>query len=229
MLCNSSRNGYFCKILVMPSSKNKCWCKVYVETVFKKNRIAELKNASLIALWQFLILFLILNLKSSTLKLRVQKSHAGFWDCNPIACVDPWTVAKALRWLCQQHTQAFQIYSTLKDLFLLRLGCSIPSKEVAFIDWGFAGRSVWICVLVAWLCRPISAITTGNDWLFSLKSQQSFSLFLLSLENPPPFQSTPHTFTHVNTNPCTLLMLCTRPLLPCHQMPVRMQNKYLLA
>lgn len=50
--------------------------------------------------------------------------------------VDPEVVALALRWFCQQHTKAFQIYSASKDLFLLLLGCAIPSKEVVFIGRG---------------------------------------------------------------------------------------------
>lgn len=74
-------------------------------------------------------------------------------DC---VSVDPRAVAKALRWFRQQHTKAFQIYLSSKDLFLL-FGSTIPSKEVLFIGcFFFAGRNVWLSlfVLVAWTCRP---------------------------------------------------------------------------
>lgn len=139
--------------------------------------------------------------------------------------VDPRPVAKALRWFRHHHTKAFQIYSASKDLFLLLLGSAIPSKEVVFIGRAFAHRNVWlsVCVLVAWTCRPISAITTGNDQPFALKSQQSFSLFPLSPETrggrpaPPPYRPALHS---LSVAPHSEL---------CHQMPVRMQNKRLLA
>lgn len=126
---------------------------------------------------------------------------------------DPKAVAKALRWFCQRHTKAFQIYSTSKDLFLLLLGSTIPSKEVVFIGRGFAGRNVWlsVCVLVAWTCRPVSAITTGNDQQFALKSQQSFSLFLLSPETRGD-----------RPLPLTLPMLSTHPpLLPTQSLAIK--------
>lgn len=128
--------------------------------------------------------------------------------------VDPEAVAKALRWYCQQHTKAFQIYSTSKDLFLLLLGSTIPSKEVVFIGRGFAGRNVWlsVCVLVAWTCRPVSAITTGNDQPFALKSQQSFSLFLLSPETRGDRPAPP--LLHCRCPPLTLRCSPLRALPP---------------
>lgn len=89
---------------------------------------------------------------------------------------DPKAAAEALRWFCQGHTKRlFRFIQRPKYLFLLFLGSTIPSKEVLFTGWGYANRNVWlsVCVLVAWTCSPISAITTGNDQPFALKSQRS--------------------------------------------------------
>lgn len=119
---------------------------------------------------------------------------------------DPRAVAKVLRWFRQQHTKAFQIYSSSKDLFLLLLGSTIPSKEVVFTGPGSAGRNVWlsVCVFLPEHVDSVSAITTGNDQPFALKSQQRFSLFLLSPETQGDITA---------AAPLTLLMLRTHPAL----------------
>lgn len=136
-----------------------------------------------------------------------------FGIAPPLRNVDLEAVAKALRWFRQQHTKAFQICSTSKDLFLFLLCSTIPSKEVAFIGRGFAGRNVWlsVCVLVAWSWKPVSAITTGNDWPFALKSQQTFSLFLLSLETQG---NRPAPLLHCWCSALTLLCSPLRALPP---------------
>lgn len=140
---------------------------------------------------------------------------------------DPRAVAKVLRWFRQHHTKAFQIYSSSKDLFLLLLGSTVPSKEVVFIGLGSAGRNVWlsVCVFLPERVDSISAITTGNDQPFALKSQQRFSLFHLSPETQDDITAAapPHT-ADASHSPCSAL-----PSASCHQTTVRMQNKRLLA
>lgn len=101
-----------------------------------------------------------------------KRSPTDVWHCTCIACFDLETTLRSIT----RDTQRL-----FKNVALLFFGSSMSSKDVAFTGWD---KNVWqsVCVLVSWSCRPVSAITTGNDRLFALKSLQSFSLFLLSLE-----------------------------------------------
>lgn len=104
-----------------------------------------------------------------------KSSPTGVWHCTCIACFDLETLGKTLRSITSDTQRLF------KNVALLFFGSSMSSKDVAFTGWD---KNVWqsVCVLVSWSCSPVSAITTGNDRLFALKSLQRFSLFLLSLE-----------------------------------------------
>lgn len=102
---------------------------------------------------------------------------------------DPGAVAKVLRWFRQQHTQRlFTSIRRPRTCFSFFFTPLYHQREVVFIGLGSAGRNVWLSVCVC-VCSflpehvdPVSAITTGNDQPFALKSQQRFSLFLLSPE-----------------------------------------------
>lgn len=109
--------------------------------------------------------------------------------------VDLEAVAQTLRCFRQRHTKAFQIYFISKFAFLLLLGSAVPSKEVVFNGRGYCWQEcVTKCVLAC--CQNMEAQYQPSPQemtsLFLLKSQQSFLLFLLSLETqgdkpaPPP-------------------------------------------
>lgn len=115
--------------------------------------------------------------KSHTEIKSYKRSPTGVLHCPCVVCFDLETLGRTLR-LGSITSDSQRL---CKNVALLLFGSSMSSKDVAFTS---RGKNVWqsVCLLVSWSCRPISTITTGNDRLFALKSLQSFSLFLLSLE-----------------------------------------------
>lgn len=179
--------------------------------------------------WEFCC-FGVSNLKSPTQKWKVLKDHqlvSGIAHALRVLTSKLWV--KHLDQSPATHKGFFE------NVVLLLFGSSMSSKDMAFTGWG---KNVWqsVCVLVSWSCRPVSAITTGNDRLFTLKSLQFFIILTISGDarhqtNSSPIHTHTHTPRHWHTRTAVALHSPSGALYsePCHQMPLRMQNKRLLA
>lgn len=135
-----------------------------------------------------------------------KRSPTGVWHCTCIACFDLKTLGKTLRSITSNTQRLFE------NVVLLLFGSSMSSKDVAFTG---RGKNVWqsVCVLVSWSCRPVSAITTGNDRLFTLKSLQFFIILTISGDARHQTNSSPiHTRIRPDTDTHALLLLCTHRL-----------------
>lgn len=130
-----------------------------------------------------------------------------------------WKSTNITSWLSALHPHCIRVNFRAADETLVSSSSSLLLCTIKRSHWlGFCWQEcVTKCVRAC--CLIILAITTGNDQPFALKSQQKFSLFLLSLETqgdrPAPVlhcwcSAAPHSE-------------------PCHRTAVRMQNKRLLA
>lgn len=204
-----------------------CTCNLNIPLRNWRQNGTYQKNATM-ATWMVLLLFWAFQFEKSDTEMKSSKrSPTGVWHRTCIACFDLKTLGKTLRSITSDTQRLFE------NVVFLLFGSSMSSKDMAFTGWG---KNVWqsVCVLVSWSCRPVSAITTGNDWLFTLKSLQFFIILTISGDARHQTNSSPihkHTPRHWHTRTAVALHSPSGALYsePCHQMPLRMQNKRLLA